>query len=277
MSKMNGVYVAKTIHFRPYAETGEFACIGVVMYSLVTGYFDYRLSIGRQFRRVKTRISSFFPEIPTTIFRNSQEYIETELKKVKKLSCERDLFLSPELAIRNLCRDRENVICFGPSSVLSCDDPRAAIENLFDKIVMRGFVDVAQAYVRKMEISIKEKFEKASIKFRREEIPLKYEGARVVLPFYFGEKVDKRAIKPMDMRKSVPEVIADSLKWKFHARSIQEMRSGISILCPTRYPDKGTAAYDAVNDIIGHDDSFEMCQYDDTTESSRLVSFVVSA
>ena len=75
MSDFSNVYTVKAINFCPYPETGEFACIGVVLYSVSSGYFDYILADGKESSRVRARVRSFFPETPANVFKFAFEYI----------------------------------------------------------------------------------------------------------------------------------------------------------------------------------------------------------
>ena len=279
MSDVANIYTVKTINFCPYPETGEFACVGVVLYSVSSGYFDYILADGKDSSRVRSRVRSFFPETPANVFKFAFEYIGELLKKVRDVGRQGDFFLNSEELIKNLCRPRENIISFGASSVVACLDPRQELKSQFDNRVMRGFVKKESGYLAKMELSIRRQFQEAAILFRRREFETKYKDYRVSLPFCFGGDIGIRAVKPLDFGKQIKEVVPECLKWKYCAGQLQEVTSGIRLLCPARFPDKDSSTYQAMNDILGNSDVLDLCPYVDGDDKlrNRLIEFARSA
>ncbi len=279
MSKLNNVYVVKAINFCPYPETGEFACIGIVMYSLSSGYFDYKLAVSKDSARVRSRVRAFFPEIQTNVFKAVFRYIDELLKNVREISVQGDFFLSSKELVKNLCRPRENIISFGPSSAVSCSDPGQELMSQFNNRVLRGFVQKEQCYLSKMESTIRRQFQEAAILFRRREFATKYKDFNVSLPFCFGGDIGMRAIKPLDFGRQIKDVVSECLKWKYCAEQLQEVTSGIRLLCPARYPDKGSSTYQAMHDILAGSDAFDLCQYVDGDKElqDKLIEFAKSA
>lgn len=276
MCDNNNIYVARCIHFRPYAETGEFACIGVIMYSLSSGYFNYKLAHKASKRKLSSRIHGFFPELSTCIFTNSVNYIEVELEKVRQLSRQPEFFTSIESQIRNLCRERENIIQFGTSFILKCDNPDIELDRQFDSLVMRGFIDNKPTYLEEMSASIRNQLAQASVPSKSKTLHLQY-NSTVTLPFWIESTTSPRAIKPLDMKKSVNEVIADSLQWNYQSKEIKELNPDVSLFCPIRYPDRDNSAFEAVNDIFAPNDTFEVCSLDDPFWMTRTISFASKA
>ena len=273
------VYTVKTINFCPYPETGEFACIGVVLYSVTSGYFDYVLADSKDSSRVRARVRSFFPETPSNVFKFAFEYIGELLAKVRAVCAQGDFFLNAEDVIKNLCRPRENIISFGASSVVMCLDPRQELESQFNNCVKRGFVKRESRYLAQMERSIKQQFQEAAILFQRREFETKYKDYKVSLPFCFGGDIGIRAVKPLDFGKQIKDVVAECLKWRYCAEQLQEVTSGIRLLCPTRFPDKDSSTYQAMQDILGGNDALNLYPYVDGDEElkNKLIKFARSA
>ena len=67
------------VRFLPYAETGEFANVGIVLTCPQTGYFDFKL-----LKRV-SRISAFFEELDASIFRNVRKTFTAELTRLRSV------------------------------------------------------------------------------------------------------------------------------------------------------------------------------------------------
>ena len=67
------------VRFLPYAETGEFANVGIVLICPQTGYFNFKL-----LKHVR-RISAFFEELDAAIFKNTYKTFFAELTRLNLL------------------------------------------------------------------------------------------------------------------------------------------------------------------------------------------------
>lgn len=130
------------VRFLPYAETGEFANVGIVLVCAQTGFFDFRLL--RQVRR----ISAFFEELDTSIFRSVKKSFNAELERIKTM-------LAPNMAknealaqvdkelfnrlFAEIVRPREAMIRFDDPRVTLTDSPREKLNELFEYYVSRNF------------------------------------------------------------------------------------------------------------------------------------------
>lgn len=245
------VYTVKPIVFVPYAETGEFACIGIVLYSLDDGVLKYHICKRDDLERVKSRVHGFFPELPEDIFAKAVAYIKTELRRVDKSIARNDLFLPVENLITNLCRPRENIIRFGESRVVLCKDADKELERQYKRIVLRGFIDSEGLYVSQMKRTIKEKIVKAKLKCNFDYKVTAPHSYDLTIPFYFNETKRPCAIKPLDLRKDKPKSVVERMvQWQYDAGVINDKIKDIEIMCPTRFPEIGTESYDAAWDMI---------------------------
>ncbi len=245
------VYTLKPIMFMPYAETGEFACVGVVLYSHDGGCFRYRICKRNDLDRLKTRVHGFFPELPEDIFAASIKYVKAELHRVDLLTKDADLFVSSQDVVGNLCRPRENIIRFGAGRVLACDNVDSEIERQYKQIVLRGFIDSEGLYVHQMKRMIKAKIKKAKLHCKYDHKVKAPHSYDLTIPFFFDEFARPQALDPLDLRKETPKAVDLRMnQWVFHAGIINNEINGIKIMCPTRFPDKGTESYDAAMDWI---------------------------
>ena len=266
------IYNLKTIQFRPYAETGEFASVGVILYSLEDGYFDYRICKGTDLNRVNSRIRGFFPEIPERLFRDALAYIKLELKRVIQIvgQKQRDLFVSAPEMISNLCRPRENIIRFGHGIVVMCEDPVKELDAQYKNIVLRGFIDEEGTYVQDMKRNIKHKLEVAKIKCTYDyKVHARY-NYDLTLPFYFDLVGQPQALRPLDLnKKKAQDIVSQIVQWRYNARVIKEKIQGIDLVCPARFPSKGTEPYNAAMDLIGEvKELFRCVEYSDDVVDS---------
>ena len=275
MSVTAGIYTVRAIHFRPYAETGEFACVGMVIYSRTANYLNCRFADNHQLKRLRKRIQGFFPELDDEILKNTIRYVKTELMHLDGLLRRGDMFYPADWLIEDFLRPRENVICFGPASVVMCSDPLKELNAQFERIVMRGFLDVEGTYIHEMKTSIQHSLDRANIKYSQDYLvkaPYNYD---IKIPFVSAENACAWALKPLDLKKNkAREVVDRLLTWKYDAKIIAESMSGIRILCPIRYAEQGTDAYDAANDMLSQNDNlFKCCSYKENS-ADEILSFL---
>jgi len=127
-----------TVQFLPYAETGEFANVGIVLACPETGYFDYKLQ-----NRRYARITGFFEELGGSVYLTAVKVMQTELERLKTTIAK--LPPTPERAdaIRHLMgaltHPREALIRFGPVRPVLTTQPTRQLQELFAHYVDREF------------------------------------------------------------------------------------------------------------------------------------------
>lgn len=157
------------VRFVPYAETGEFANVGIVLTCPQTGYFSYRLQT-KKF----ARITAFFSELKGQIYRDAVRAIGTELERIKLLTAGFGSSDRPE-AIRqtfmHLVHPREAIIRFGDARAILTENPETELELLFAHYVDHSFADseyVEQTMVKRLhallsELQLKDPFRPAKL------------------------------------------------------------------------------------------------------------------
>ncbi len=131
---MNGIYRYSIVRFRPYAETGEFANIGIVVFDLREEVAEFRLS-NKRF----ARISHFFDPSANSAYMNAIENLRVELPRL--------LNFLPETHSRTafdhfseLFGSRESSILFSEPRVIKSGFALETVaDNLFDRFVRRDF------------------------------------------------------------------------------------------------------------------------------------------
>lgn len=125
------------IRFLPYAETGEFANVGVVLACPAKGYFDFKLMSTRR----TGRIHGFFEQLELKIYRDALNYMNEELQRLRMLAAAavdkgavRQLFLG-------LVHPREALLRFGETRVVMARDPGTMLVQLFARMVERDFAN----------------------------------------------------------------------------------------------------------------------------------------
>jgi len=129
---MNQAFQYNLIRFQPNVETGEFAVIGVVVYSPKTHELTYHLLTNDQHQR----IHDFFTPIDKQILPAAIQMIEAELTRVQKLLPE---VAKPDMLYDELIREREDIIRFAPPSVIAGKSIQDCADELFSRYVKRDY------------------------------------------------------------------------------------------------------------------------------------------
>ena len=125
------------VQFLPYAETGEFANIGVVLVCPSTGYFGFELQTKRH-----ARVTSFFDEISGTRYRAAVKALHGELCRLQRLVAdlpEERRAQHVRALFSHLVSPRETLMRFGGERAVLVDDPAVMLRKLFGHYVDRSF------------------------------------------------------------------------------------------------------------------------------------------
>lgn len=247
----NRIYTVRTVQFRPYPETGEFACVGVCLYSLDGCYFNYKFATGPDKKKVEGRIRGFFPELGDAVFNLAYKFVKVASEGLRRNSRQGDLFVDPKAQLDSLVRPRENVIRFGDPGVVMCSNPELELKRQYDYAVMRSFVVKNEAYVFRMQRDIRSCLTRAKVKYEQDKkIHIKKFDYTVRAPFYVPKENASRIVKPLDLnKKDVSDILHCVATWAFDAKGIKEVDPSVQILCPTKFP-AGKTAFEAAHDVM---------------------------
>lgn len=123
------------IRFAPYAETDEFANVGIVLCVPKTRFFGIKL-VPTRF----TRVTQFFDDIDNKLFSATRNKIEQELLRIKN---EVGYLSANQLAelFKEITRNRESIIRFGElGSALLQTPANDFIDTLYERFIGRDFV-----------------------------------------------------------------------------------------------------------------------------------------
>ncbi len=127
------------VQFLPYAETGEFANVGMVLLCPDQKYFGFRL----QNTRHTKRITGFFERLDRTAYVRALKLFQGELVRVKTV-LDNEVFRRADFeAARQLfgalTHPREAVVRFSTTRAIMTADPAQEVENLFGRYVEHDF------------------------------------------------------------------------------------------------------------------------------------------
>ncbi|MCA7083425.1 DUF3037 domain-containing protein [Cupriavidus sp. DB3] len=197
------------VRFLPFAETGEFANIGVVMACPKTGFFDYKLL--RTFRR----ITAFFEELDSHVYRSTRDLLKEELDRIKaafeKVSARG--WSTPSVTkqiFSELVRPRESMVRFSEVRAVLAEDPLAELSRVFDEVVGRNFA--TKAYQEKLlEKHVRNTLKSADLVSRFKPRKVGNETYHATFPFvalsWDGKPL--KAIKPLHLAHDDPAAIYD--------------------------------------------------------------------
>ncbi|SDG67878.1 DUF3037 domain-containing protein [Dyella sp. 333MFSha] len=119
--------------FLPYAETGEFANVGIVIACPELGLLRVKFA---PLRRTK-RITDFFEGLNPRIYRESLRYLEVETSRIA--SSLKNGPAATKMAFEELTRPREALLRFSSARAILSDDPESTLQTLFEKFIERDF------------------------------------------------------------------------------------------------------------------------------------------
>jgi hypothetical protein len=154
------------LRFRPDAESGEFANVGLVLWSETAGIFDFCCDA-----RCWERVHAFFPRVKIAFFERAMDGMAQEIVRVKKRIegavnaqtipvthgtfpekyVENLRVPNPKLLYRELIRPREGILTFGTDATALSEDPKALKSQLIARYlfpeasVRDGGIAVGQA------------------------------------------------------------------------------------------------------------------------------------
>ena len=130
------------LRFRPFAETGEFANVGVVLMAAEAGFFDFRLL------KRYGRITQFFYPFDREVYLNGRELFKEELQRFAG-ELRSDALdggrRAPNLLLASkrfaeLVRPRDAMLHFDQQRLILAADPEAKLDALYNHYCERNFM-----------------------------------------------------------------------------------------------------------------------------------------
>lgn len=127
------------VQFLPYAETGEFANVGIALLCPGAGYFGFRLQTPRRTRR----ITHFFERLERSDYVRALDIFQQELQRVADI-LESEVFPRADAEgarqlFTALTHPREAVMRFSAPRAIMTASPKKEVEILFGRYVEHDF------------------------------------------------------------------------------------------------------------------------------------------
>jgi hypothetical protein len=133
--KNNAQCMYAVVRFMPFAETREFANVGVVIIAPKLGIYDFKLA-PQKFGRV----THFFEDLDGVVYKHAIEGIEAELERVRNFLVH-NYIQGKDLVeyFKEITRTRESVLHFGEIGTLLTDNVNVTVDKLYDRLIGRNF------------------------------------------------------------------------------------------------------------------------------------------
>ncbi|MFZ2269826.1 MAG: DUF3037 domain-containing protein [Azonexus sp.] len=243
------------VQFLPYAETGEFANVGVALLCPETGYFGFRLQTARRTKR----ITGFFERLDRAIYTRALDVFQQELQRVAQHfdaprtdpDAARQLFAA-------LTHPREAIIRFAPVRAIMTGAPDKEVEALFGRYVEHDFA-TPEHKEEVLEKRIGQLLRSLPLDKPFQAHTIGNDETRARFPFVIMDNERPlKAIKPLFLAQDEPHKIFEHADYwlpkmrRLRARGLLPETTLISTEAPPEADDKRFKAYVEVRDeLIG--------------------------
>lgn len=240
------------IRFLPYAETGEFANVGIVLTCPETGFLDARLMPTKK----TGRITGFFEQLDKKIYRDTLLYLDDELQRVRQMVCDaggRDGGVLVKQVFAGLTRPREALLRFSETRVVLAEDPATTLDKLFARFVERDFAS-KQYHDKLLERGVREVLVRANLREYFKPAEVGSESLHIQVPFvHMRDGQPTHAIKPLDLNKEDPnQVYEHGGHWLERVRRLgkHELLPGAMLIAVNVPSPADTAVRRAADEIV---------------------------
>lgn len=241
------------LRFRPFAETGEFANVGIVLLAPEARFFGFKL-LNRY-----GRITQFFKELDKKVYLNGRGLFKEELERfaaqLRKFAQDgRKTVPDVRLAIdlfAELVRQREAILQFDERRVVLADDPNAKLNALYDFYVERNFI-TKEYQERLLESSIRKLLFRAQVGENYRQKKLGDADFAVNFPFVRMDKGNvARVIKPLYLAQTdTTKLITHGGQWVDKIRRLRKRQVlPDNVMFPVTSPVLNTSSYRAFEEI----------------------------
>ncbi|MGR6863419.1 DUF3037 domain-containing protein [Aliivibrio salmonicida] len=272
------------VRFMPFAETSEFANVGILAFAPKIGFVSYKLAPAR-FKRV----SDFFDDLEGQLYKQAIANFEDELNYIqnfaKNISGNELVGLMTELT-----RTREGLMTFGETGAMLTDDCNFAVEQLFGRYIGRDFKDAKEYREQQMVKALRQELKILTIRYKEQSLDTGF--SQFKLPLVAKEANITKAIKPLAFDQSTPLALVDHgdrwisrVKHLLQAKALNEDDFLFTIEKPRSKKEEFLVAFDTVYigmkelgvKVLPYKNSIEILKFaefnlDDSVDDFKLVT-----
>ncbi|MDO6719864.1 DUF3037 domain-containing protein [Psychrosphaera sp. 1_MG-2023] len=125
------------VRFMPFAETREFANVGIVVIAPKLGLYDFKLA-PKSFNRV----THFFDDLDGVVYKHAIESFEPELQRIRNHLVHNHV-QGKDLVeyFKEITRTRESVLHFGEIGTMLTDNINIVVDKLYERLIGRNFTE----------------------------------------------------------------------------------------------------------------------------------------
>ncbi len=237
------------VQFLPYAETEEFANVGVLVCAPKTGFLDFKMANPRF-----ARVTDFFDDLDGAVYKAAINTFANELTQAKKIGT---TLRSDNLVdyMVEITRFRESLLRFGGLRTIACDNPQDVLEKLYNRYVARDFLTKEyreQAMVKVIRNQFIHK--NLAVKYHQKKIMTDLREVNLPLVAEVGDTI--RVIKPMafNQKKSTQiiehgETWVNRFKWLINEQLVVPERVLLPVEGPVKKGKLDLAFKEVINEI----------------------------
>lgn len=198
---MKTLYEYAVVRFMPFAETEEFANVGIVLWGTKPNVIRTKLAPA-PFQR----INSFFDDLDGNLYRQARYYMELELKRITSFANQ----VGPKQlddVMFEVTRKREGVMTFSETGAILGENADEVIDKLYKTYIGRDLPLTKEQREHKMVQELKTSLLKSPFKYKERTLDAGFGNIKVPLVTNIGANL--RAIKPMAFNQPKPMDIAD--------------------------------------------------------------------
>ncbi|ENO1788115.1 DUF3037 domain-containing protein [Vibrio vulnificus] len=198
---MKTLYDYAVVRFMPFAETEEFANVGIVLWGTKPNTIEIKLApVPFQ------RINSFFDDLDGKLYPQARHYMELELTRIMKYANE----VGPnqlDSLMQEVTRQREGVMIFSEVGTILGDDAKTVVNKLYETYIGRDLPLSKEQREHKMVQELKSKLLQSPLQYKEKNLETGFGKIKVPLVANIGANL--RAIKPMAFNHPRAMEIAD--------------------------------------------------------------------
>lgn len=238
------------VRFMPFAETEEFANIGIVAWTPNSNWYGYKLVPD-----VFPRINHFFDDLDGALFKHAHRYINEELARVAEFASTNPNQL--DSIVTEVTRPREGVMIFGAHGAILTEQPSDTLNQLYQTFIGRVTAPNKEQRERAMVHELKMRLDTLPFNLKYKEKSLDTNFGAVKLPLVAAVGPMVKGIKPIAFNQSTPLQLVDhGEKWVARVRYIIEANSLLpdnfmfAVEAPTSKKSAYRKAYDGVENAM---------------------------
>jgi hypothetical protein len=236
------------VRFMPFAETEEFANVGIVAWTPNSNWYGYKLV-----PEIFPRINHFFDDLDGTLFKHAHHYINEELSRIANFANTSQL----DSIVTEVTRPREGVMIFGAHGAILTENLNDTLTKLYQTFIGRITAPSKEQRERAMVIELKSRLNELPFDLKYKEKSLNTHFGAVKLPLVATAGTVVKGIKPVSFNQTTPFQLLDhGEKWVTRIRYIIEADSLLPdnfmfvVEAPTSKKTAHRKAYDTVENAM---------------------------